>query len=259
MNENLGFSRYDFMENHYEALPTGGSDYRGRPDDAAFFADRRADYLARDPSQPYFSFSVTYQGHSPYSDTALEGGVYCAHDGLSDGAYCMINNYLSSVADTGRQLRAYVDSFREDDAPVVLVIFGDHKPTLGTGNCYYAELGVDVSENDAQGCENLYSVPYLIWANDAARRVLGNRFTGQGETISPSFLMAELFDRCGWDGPAWMQLQRDTRRRITVIHRQELFVVDGKWESELQPDARPLYDELRIAEYYVRENLGTSE
>lgn len=259
VNENLGFSRYDFMENHYEALPTGGSDYRGRPGDAAFFADRRADYLARDPSQPYFSFSVTYQGHSPYSDTALEGGVYCAHDGLSDGAYCMINNYLSSVADTGRQLRAYVDSFREDDAPVVLVFFGDHKPTLGTGNCYYAELGVDVSENDAQGCENLYSVPYLIWANDAARRVLGDRFTGQGETISPSFLMAELFDRCGWDGPAWMQLQRDTRRRITVIHRQELFVVDGKWESELQPDARPLYDELRIAEYYVREKLQRRE
>ena len=71
--------------------------------------------------------------------------------------------------------------------------------------------------------------------------------------------MAELFDRCGWDGPAWMQLQRDTRRRIPVIHRQELFVVDGKWESELQPDARPLYDELRIAEYYVREKLQRRE
>ena len=179
---------------------TGGSDYRGRPGDAAFFADRRADYLARDPSQPYFSFSVTYQGHSPCSDTALEGGVYCAHDGLSDGAYCMSTTTSAPSPTPAGSSVAYVDSFREDDAPVVLVFFGDHKPTLGTGNCYYAELGVDVSENDAQGCENLYSVPYLIWANDAARRVLGDRFTGQGETISPSFLMAELFDRCGWDG-----------------------------------------------------------
>lgn len=255
VNENLGFSRYDFMENHYEALLTGSNDYHEHPDDATFFADRRADYEARDASQPYFSFSVTYQGHSPYDETALEGGVYCAHDGLSDGAYYAVNNYLSSVADTGRQICAYVDSFRDDDAPVVLVFFGNHKPTLGVGNSYYAELGVDVSENDAQGCENLYSTPYLIWANDAAKRVLGDRFTGQGETISPNFLMAELFDRCDWDGPAWMQLQRDMRKRITVIHRQELFIEDGEWEIGLQPYNQPLYDDFRIAEYYVREKL----
>ncbi len=255
VNENLGFSRYDFMENHYEALLTGQNGYRGHPDDATFFADLRADYLARDPSQPYFSFSVTYQGHSPYSDTALEGAQYLPHDGLSDGAYCMINNYLSTVADTDRQIGAFVDAFRSDDAPVVLVFFGDHKPTLGTGNCYYAELGVNVNENSDEGCRNLYSTPYLIWANDAAKRVLGKPFAGQGRTISPNFLMAEVFDCCGWQGPAWTQLQREACSRIPVIHRQERFLINGEWTLALRPDDRTVYDGLRIAEYYVREQL----
>ena len=84
-----------------------------------------------------------------------------------------MNNYLGSVASTGKQLAAYVDSFRDDPEPVVLVFFGDHKPTLGAGNSFYEELGVNVQEGTAEGFYNLYTTPYLIWTNDAAKAVLG--------------------------------------------------------------------------------------
>ena len=254
VNGKLGFARYDFMENHYEALAWQG-DYHGQPNDATFFADRREDYLARDTAQPYFAFNLSYQGHSPYSETELEGGEYLARDGLSDGAYYSINNYLSSVADTGKQLRAFVDSFRDDEEPVVLVFFGDHKPTFGTGNCYYAELGVNVDENSPEGCRNLYSTPYLIWANAAAKQVLGFDFTGEGRTISPCFLMAELFDCCGWDGPAWTQCQRQLRQTVPVVHRQQLFVEDGVWTDELSAAAQAQYNDYCTAEYYVRKKI----
>lgn len=252
VNPRLGFSRYDFIENHYDLLPTEGGTYHDHPDDAVFFADRREDYLSRDRSQPYFAFNVSYQGHSPYSETELTGGIFLSHDGISDGAYYQINNYLSSVADTGAQMGAFVDSFRDDAEPVVLVFFGDHKPTLGTGNCYYAELGINVDENRAIGCENLYSTPYLIWANDAAKKLLGKDFRGTGDTISPCYLMTELLDCCGWDGPAWAQCQRQMRQTLPVIHRRRLFVENGVWTAELSAAAQEQYDTYRIAEYYVR-------
>ena len=254
VNGKLGFAHYDFIENHYASLQWLGT-YHEQPDDATFFADRREDYLQRDAAQPYFAFNLSYQGHSPYSDEALDGGEYIAHDGLSDGAYYSINNYLSSVADTGRQLSAFVDSFRDDEEPVVLIFFGDHKPSFGTGNCYYAELGINVDENRAVGCKNLYSTPYLIWANDAARRVLGADFTGEGDTISPCFLMTELFDCCGWTGPAWAQCQRAMRRSVPVIHRQQLYVENGTWTAELSASGQEAYDTYRIAEYYARTAL----
>lgn len=255
VNQNLGFSRYDFMENHFEALLTEGGDYHGQPNDATFFADRREDYVNRDASQPYFAFNVSYQGHSPYDETALDGGEYLSHDRLSDGAYYSINNYLTSVADTGRQMRAFADTFRDDDEPVVLVFFGDHKPTLGTGNRYYTELGVNVDENSPEGCRNLYSTPYLIWANDAARALLGFDFTGEGETISPCYLMTELLDCCGWDGPRWAQCQRQLRQTVPVIHRQRLYVANGVWTDAPSDEIRKQLDAYFIAQYYVRTEL----
>lgn len=255
VNANLGFSRYDYMENHYEAMLTDDNAYHGQPNDATFFADRRADYEDRDASQPYFAFNISYQGHSPYSETELDGGEYLAHDGLSDGAYDAINNYLASVADTGSRVRAFVDSFRSDPEPVVLVFFGDHKPTFGTGNCYYAELGVNVDENSAEGCRNLYSTPYLIWANDAAKEALGFDFVGEGEMISPCYLMSELFDCCGWTGPKWMQCQREMRRTLPVIHRQTLYVENGVWTDTLSEQTHEQYDPYCVIEYYARTKM----
>ncbi len=91
-----------------------------------FFAERAESWEARDPSKPRFSFSVSYQGHSPYADdTLVWGETYIPHEGISDAAYYTVNNYLGSVASTGKQLAAYVDSFRDDPEPVVLVFFGD--------------------------------------------------------------------------------------------------------------------------------------
>ena len=138
---------------------------------------------------------------------------------------------------------------------MVLVFFGDHKPTFGTGNCYYAEFGVNVDENSPEGCRNLYSTPYLIWANAAAKQVLGFDFTGEGRTISPCFLMAELFDCCGWDGPAWTQCQRQLRQTVPVVHRQQLFVEDGVWTDELSAAAQAQYNDYCTAEYYVRKKI----
>lgn len=255
VNANLGFDQYYFNENHYDALLTAEHDLDGHADDALFFAERAEAYAARDQSQPYFSFSVSYQNHSPYADDSLTGEEYVSHDGISDGAYYTVNNYLSGIADTGKQVAAYVDTFRDDPEPVVLVFFGDHKPTLGAGNVYYEEMGVNAVEGESAGFYNLYSTPYLIWANDAAKALLDRDFTGQGRTISPCYLMAELFDCCGWEGSAWMQYQRQTREILPVVQSRGMYLTADPaalYTTELSPDAQAVLNDHEIVEYYVR-------
>lgn len=254
INERLGFDRYLFMENYFNDL----TDEEHAPDDVFFPAMAQIYDEETADDAPYFSFSVSYQNHSPYDDSRLLGQEYVSHEGLDDSAYYQINNYLSGIADTGRQLAAYVDTFRLDNSePVVLVIFGDHKPTFGAGNCYYEDMGIYAAEYTPEGCWNLFTTPYLIWANDAAKEILGFDFTGEGRTISPAYLMAELFDCCGWAGPQWMQYQRSVRDDLPVMQRTIFFLVDGMLTRELPPEREALYREYLIAEYYMQDHLHT--
>lgn len=254
INQRLGFDRYLFMEGHYENLTDSEYAYDSVlfPELARIYDEETAD------GEPYFSFSVSYQNHSPYDTETRNGTEYISHDGISDEAYCIFNNYLNGVAETCEQLCAYVDTFRDNEEPVILVFFGDHKPTLGSGNCYYEEFGINVAELSTEGCENLYSTPYFIWANDAAIDLLGLDLSAEGHTISPAFLMTELFDLCGWEGSAWMQYLRQVRSSISVIHRGRIFMVDGVLTDTLSPEAQAVYDDFAIVQYYERTTLHRS-
>ncbi len=249
-NAALGFDRYLFNENFFDARV----DAEHAMDEAFFGLMREVYDEETADGTPYFSFSVSYQGHSPYDSETMTGTEYVS--GLTGESYNIVNNYLNSVAETGKQVSAYVDSFRDSERPVVLVFFGDHKPTLGVGNAIYEELGISVAENDPIGCYNLYSTPYFIWANDAAKEVLGETFTGEGPTVSPNYLMSVVFDACGWEGPAWMQYQRQVREILPVINRQTMFMVDGELTKTLTGETLDAYREYCIVEYYLRDHLN---
>jgi hypothetical protein len=105
------------------------------------------------------------------------------------------------------------------------------------------------------GFYDYYSTPYLIWANDAAKETLGQEFTGHGGDFSPCFLMAELFDQCGWEGPGFMQLQRAVRDVTPLLHQQGLYLVDGQLSDALSGEDKSVVDAYRWAEYY-REKRG---
>lgn len=192
-----------------------------------------------------------------YEDTyhALNGAEYVSHEGISDAAYFTVNNYLNSIADTGKQVSAYVDRFRESEEPVVLVFFGDHKVTFGAGNSYYEEMGICTQEYTTEGFRNLYTTPYLIWANDAAKQALGRPFVGSGRDISPCYLMAEIFDCCGWKGSSWLQYQRSIREELPLLQSKNIYKTATGYNAELSQAQADALAERRIVEYYVREQV----
>ena len=254
INSYLGFSEYQFSEDTFSALSGGAT----APDSILFpyILERYEDAVAQ--GTPLFSFNVSYQGHGPYSGEEQQfREVYCSGEGVSQEAYCIVNNYLASVADTQEQLKTLVDGLRRSDAPAVLVLFGDHMPWLGDGNSVYTEYGVNLDLSGDQGFRNYYGTPYLIWANEKAKEVTGSDFTGEGPAVSPCFLMNLLFRQCGYRGDSFLQIAGEVMDVLPVLHSSGLYddrfmLADGVDPAEIHA----ALDRYLTVQYYRKHHFS---
>lgn len=257
VNGYLGFDESRFTDSGFGELVD--------PVAAIFHSDGiLVDYLLADldareeDDAPLFLFSVSYQNHGPYaSESCTAEYVTPTETLLSQESCCILNNYLAGVSETIGEMCRLAEEIESRDEPVVLVLFGDHKPWLGNGSSVYTEMGVSFDMTTREGFENYYATPYLIFANSAAKETLGRDFTGDGGDFSPCFLMPQLFDECGWTGDAFMQAQRAVREITPLIHTQGFFLRDGALTGTLSEQERAAYLRYRYAEYYREQNFPT--
>lgn len=256
VNAYLGFDSYRFTEDYF------GPVYGADPvlNDDGFLPDLTRTVLEQlEQDAPLFSFSVTYQGHGPYGDRECWWGEpedFFTNPGLDDASRYILSNYLGSVMATQRHLADMVDAFRASDEPIVLVVFGDHKPWLGNGNSVYHALGVTLDQDSREGFYNYWSTPYLIWANDAAKAAVGRDIAGEGPDISPCFLMNVLFEQLGWTGDAYMQAADQCRAQLPVIHSHGVrLTAGGELTAQLPPEQKELARRFLCLSYYRAHQL----
>lgn len=254
VNRYLGFDDYALRENCFDALV--GTETIA--DDDVLFDQLWNMYEARDPALPYFSFSVTYEGHGPYNYTKNKyPGRYVLRDASTPDGFAM-NNYLGCCARRDEELEVLIDRFRASERPIVLLTYGDHKATLGKDiNNYttaaYARYGMDLDLSTAEGFFNYYSTDYLIWMNDAARAKLG--FTGaalqEGPTVSPCYLMNVLFDTLGWGrGPAYLQAMDEMEQAFPVYSTKGRVSIEGELRSTIPAAWVEQYHRMQSLSYY---------
>lgn len=255
VNDYLGFQDSWFTENHYGALvdPTSAIYHS----DDILVRELLAQLTQRTAEGPCFSFSVSYQNHGPYESAYSAGVEYFtpANSGMAAESCHIWNNYLRGVDSTIQAMVQLTQGLEELDRPVVLVLFGDHKPWGGNGNSAYADMGLTFDLGTLQGFYDYYATPYLIWANSAAKEVLGSDFTGSGGDFSPCFLMPKVFDLCGWTGPGFMQLARQVREITPLVHERGLYLSGGQITDALPQGQQDFVDRFLWAEYW-RENNG---
>lgn len=259
VNENLGFENYQYVENYFGQFTDGGVAY----DDVFFPKLLQAYEVGTAGDKPYFNFSVTYQGHGPYNDTTCwwgETGDFVVDDGTyTEQQQYILDNYFGSIANTNEHLKELTDYFRQDDEPVVLVLFGDHNPWMGDGNSVYEAMGIDFDMSTQEGFLNYYSTRYIIWANDAAKEILGNDFQGEGPDLGPYFLMNEVFRLCGWDGPAYMQAIEEVSQQVPVVHTTGRYLENGVLTDSLSPEGETLVTEYKNLQYYWRNHFANGK
>ena len=255
VNEYLGFDECVFNDTGFGDLISIS--------DALYHSDKvLVDYLLNDidsrteTDDPLFLFSVSYQNHGPYpSETYWEEYVTPEKNGWSMQTCCVINNYLAGIRSTINEMCRMTEELEGRDEPIVFVFFGDHKPWMGNGNSVYTEMGINMDVSTLDGFYNYYATPYVIYANQAARDLLGNDFAESGGDFSPCFLMAKVFDECGWEGPGFMQLQREMREVSPLMSSNGWRMQNGQLTMELDGAAEDENGRYLRAQYYIETHL----
>ena len=254
VNRYLGFAHCDFSENCFaEQVDVDTAMFRS---DDILFDHLLAQVNGRtEDDAPLFSFSVTIQNHGPYNyEIAAEPNYLGAEPAWSQATYNILSNYFYGIDQTIGELVRLTDGLEESEDPVVLFVFGDHKPWLGNNKSAYLELGIDMDFTETEGFYNTFAMPYFIWANDAAKEVLGNEFVGDGGDFSPCFLMTKVFDECGWDGPGFMQFAREMRAVTPVLSQRGLFLQNGEICAELSEEDAAVFQNYLSVQYWRKEN-----
>ena len=243
----LGFDHAYFNDNYYQAV-TGG-EWRC---DSTFLPNVFQQFeqdIAGD--QPVFSFRVSLQGHSPYNTEGYdEDGHFWANTAASEETLYMVNNYLSLIAETQRYLLAGIDTIRDCSEPCVVLIYGDHNPRFD-GETAYQDLGLSFDMSTEKGVLDYYSTPWLLWANDAAKQTLGRDFVGDGQVISPGYLMNVLFHELGWGRCAFMQFTDSVLERLSVVTTNGYYMENGEFTTEPSPEGEVLLHDYESVQYYL--------
>ncbi|MBR2928992.1 MAG: sulfatase-like hydrolase/transferase [Oscillospiraceae bacterium] len=247
INRYLGFEDYRYYDDYYLQRVDGGltTDDILFPEILMWMQQSIAE-----TGKPCFSYNVSYQNHGPYDATASEKNYVTGN--VSEESRHILNNYLYNVEDTIGAITQLVEELRVWDEPVVLLLFGDHKPWLGYGNSVYQEFSVDFELSSPAGLRNYYGTRYLIWANDAAKAALGKDFVGNGPAISSNFLLGEVFSLCGIRGPAMMQYAEQIRQTLPVLTSTGYYLKDGTVRTELSATEETALAEYTRVSYYWR-------
>lgn len=250
VNRDLGFPVYRYYEDHYMELTNGGA---GTDEVLADEIVRmyRAHCDASDA--PYFAFHVSYQNHGPYDATASEENFVTGE--MTEESRHILNNYLAGVRQTTDALVRLTEALEACDRPVLLLLYGDHKPWLGYGNSVYTELNADFDRESRTGLLNYYGTRYLLWGNTAAKAYLQNPLTGEGETVSSNFLMNLVFSVCGAKGSGFMQMTEETRQVLPVLPSTGFYLKGDtvrKDLSDAEAEALRRYD---FVSCYYREHF----
>ena len=176
--------------------------------------------------EPLFLFNVTIQNHGSYTDPD-----YPAQVQLTDapGAYPMAEQYLTLVNETDQAFQLLVDYFSQYDEPTLIVMFGDHQPSVEQAFLDKA-YGVVQDEMSMEQYMDKFRVPFVIWTNYPLE------LEGPADT-SLNFLGQYLLRYAGIESDSYGQYLWDLQTQLPAITFVGYLDPAGKAYSHLETNA----------------------
>lgn len=110
------------------------------------------------PDSPRLIYLLTFQNHGGYETNPPELDLVHVDQDFGDDTDD-INEFLSSISLSSKAFGELTEHFAESDRPVVILMLGDHAPSLTKS------LPIKDEVNEAEKAIRIRSVPYAIWAN----------------------------------------------------------------------------------------------
>ena len=214
----LGFDRTLFTEELKEISEVELYTRGGFVSDDSFV--NYIEYFIEETEEPLFLFGISMEGHQPYTDKFGEDELQISVTNPAfDGELCdTVTQYAQCLADADAalgELTEYVDSLDED---TILVVFGDHAPTLGNDKAAYRLSGFISEEGlTAEDMEKILKTPYLIYANFETEA--STMLSENGENaLSPYNLLNAALELCGAPETPMMQFLKDFYKACPVYN-----------------------------------------
>lgn len=217
----------------------------------------------KEKGQKTFDFAVTYQNHGPYSkENISEENTYIKwNDSYDREWYNYFNNYLTGINASSEALKILVDYYSSTDEPTVLILFGDHSPSMGDQKVCLDMFNIEHDPLKNEGMENIYTTPYIVWANNSAKKTIGKDFVGKTKNLEPALFMSNIFEYLGYKGDNYNQFLQDISKDISVI-KETWFCVKGKYTKDPSEEALKDINDFKNMEYfmsYLLDKIGKSK
>ncbi len=128
------------------------------------FAEAIQYYMEQDTNGPTFVFGISMENHQPYQNKYKEFAITVENDAFDEPVMESVMNFTQGVSHADACLGALVEYVQSRDRDTILIWFGDHLPTLGSGFGAYQQSGVlDGAATDV--FRYLYATPFAVYAN----------------------------------------------------------------------------------------------
>ncbi len=201
-------------------------------------------------NNPLFAFGITFQNHGPYSNEKYNENEFVINNS-NDKDINVFNNYITGIARTDKQLIKVFEFIEKIDKPIVLTVFGDHRPWLGYEGAGYTKLGIDANRNLVDGFINYYKTPYLIYGNNAAKDLTGREFLGYSDIyISPNMLMPTVYNYIGFNNNSYGNYLAKEISEISMICDKYL-CLNNRFIKNDSMNEKYLYEYSIIENYWM--------
>ena len=133
-----------------------------------YVSDQLISVFENKKKENLFCFAVTMQNHGGYNPKRYDNyDIDVTSDVLSKLDLQGLSDYTQGVKDASDSFIKLTEYFSNVSSPVLLVMYGDHLPLLGTeGSTYVAgEMAPKGREFNPVETDELYYTPYIVWAN----------------------------------------------------------------------------------------------
>ncbi len=227
--ENMGFDVF-LDEEFYEDSPQ----LRNYVSDRADY-DKLIEVIEskESPDDRLFIFNVTMQNHGGYEGTYDNFQQEVWLTGELEGKYPRTDQYLSLMKKSDEALEYLLDYFKNVDQPTMIVMFGDHQPSVEDG--FFDHIyGMASSDVPVQDHLMWYETPFIIWTNyDMPSENMGK--------LGSIYLSSELLDRANLEMTPYNRFLLELKEVLPVVHflgcydREDNYYYWAKAESDRCP------------------------
>ena len=225
----LGFQKFVFDDTMQSRKKVPASNYIS---DAAAFHEVEHQIAAS--SQPLFVNLVTMQNHTPWKSLAKEpfsvSGLATAEEShLPD-----VEAYVRGINHSDQALRELVAHLSSSHEKTVVLLYGDHLPSLWPA-----------SVHAANGERRMHETPFVLWSNFSA-------LPRKHVTIaSPTHFLPMILDAVNAPIPPYYALLDAVARKVPAMDSIWMLDPDGNQldESHLSKSAREVLHDYRLVQY----------